>query len=338
MKRSVYITFEQLKVGLVILIGIGILLTAMYKLGQAANLFGSRYTLVTFLADANGLRQGGSVMVAGQLVGTVKEIEFLPVDADTTRNLRVIVSVDENARPQIRGDSKARLRTMGLLGDKVLDISPGTPRFSSLADGDTVATGKSVDLEAVMAQAAGAVDEAVGLTRDLRELTGGIVAGEGTVGQLMTNRALYDQLNGTLARANGLLVRLQNPNGTMGRLLDDPSMYNRTVALVASMDSLMRTINSNQGSVGRLLRDTTLYANMVGITQSADSLAKLLVQGDGLANKLLTDQQLYDQLLKLSADMNAIMADVRRDPGRYTRGLVRDQLFGGDDKKEEKKP
>ena len=110
----------------------------MYKLGQAANLFTSRYELVTFLQDAAGLRQGGSVTIAGQLAGVVKEIELLPVDADTTRNLRVVFEVDEGLRQQVRGDSRARLRTLGLLGDKVLEVSVGTPRNSVLAEGDTV--------------------------------------------------------------------------------------------------------------------------------------------------------------------------------------------------------
>ena len=65
-------------------------------------------------------------------------------------------------------------------------------------------------------------NDMVALTRDLRVITGGLAKGEGTVGQLLTNRALYDQLNGTLGRANALLARLQTPNGSVGRLLDDP--------------------------------------------------------------------------------------------------------------------
>jgi phospholipid/cholesterol/gamma-HCH transport system substrate-binding protein len=187
MKRSAYITWDQLKVGSIIIVAILILTLAMYKLGQAANLFSSRYELVTFLPDVAGLRQGGSVTIAGQLAGVVKEIELLPVDADTTRNVRVVFEVDEDLRNQVRGDSRARLRTMGLLGDKVLAVSVGTPRHSALTEGDTVPSEPALDYEVVVAQAAGAVDDVVALTRDLRALTGGIVRGEGTVGQLITN-------------------------------------------------------------------------------------------------------------------------------------------------------
>jgi phospholipid/cholesterol/gamma-HCH transport system substrate-binding protein len=323
MKRSPKMTWDQLRVVLVVLVALGIIGIAIYKLGQAANLFSKRYELIAYLADANGLREGGSVMVAGQLAGSVKKIEFLPVDMDTTRNLRLTLAVDATVREQIRRDSRGKLRTMGLLGDKVFDITPGTPRFAVLQEGDTVTVEPTLDYEAVIAKASGAVDDMVGLTRDMRAITAGIVSGKGTVGQLVTNRALYDQLNGTLARANQMLAQFQNPNGTVGRLLQDPAMYNRMVAVIASTDSLVRSVNQSKGTVGLLLRDSTLYRNMVGITQGADSLMRTLNSPNGTVGKMLTDQTLYDQLNKLVTDLSAILADVRRDPQRYMKGLVK---------------
>src|SRR5438552_5393211 len=139
MKRSSFITCEQLKVGLLIVVALSVLAVAIYKLGQAANLFSRRYDLYAFLGEANGLRTGGTVLVAGQFAGTIKSIDFLPVDNDTTRNLRIKMAVDQGLREQIRGDSKARVRTLGLLGDKVIDISTGTPRYGALRPGDTIA-------------------------------------------------------------------------------------------------------------------------------------------------------------------------------------------------------
>jgi phospholipid/cholesterol/gamma-HCH transport system substrate-binding protein len=329
MKRSVQITWDQLRVGLMIVVALAIMVIAIYKVGTAANLFSKRYELVTFFADANGLRKGGQVMIAGQLAGVVHDIEFLPVDFDTTRNLRVTMRIDGNVRDQVRSDSKARLRTLGLLGDKVVDISPGTPRFAVLTPGDTVESIRALDYEAVIAQAAEAVDDMVLLVRDLRQITGGIVRGEGSIGQLMTNRSLYDQLTGTLSRTNATLARLQSSNGTLGRLLDDPTMYNRLVAVLGSTDSLVRALNTREGTLGKLLHDDSLYVNLVGITEEGRRLMQEIARGEGTINKLLTDDTLYDQLNKLTTDMAAILADVRRDPRAYTRGLVEFRLFGG---------
>jgi phospholipid/cholesterol/gamma-HCH transport system substrate-binding protein len=323
MKRSPRITWDQLRVGLVIAFSLVLLGIAIFKLGQAANLFSKRYELIAYLPDANGLKAGGSVMVAGQMAGTVKAIEFLPVDMDTTRNLRLTLAVDADVREQIRRDSKGKLRTLGLLGDKVFDISPGTPRFAVLQPGDTVSVAVTLDYEAVIAQASSAVTDMVALTRDMRAITGGIVRGQGTIGQLVTNKVLYENLNGTLARANQMLARLQNPNSSVGRLLDDPTLYNRLVGMITSTDSLVVSINSSKGSAGLLLRDTTLYRNMVGITRGADSLMRTLTNGSGTASKLLMDQTLYDQLNKLVADLGAVLADVRKDPSRYMKGMVK---------------
>ena len=150
MKRSAVITWDQLKVGAVILVAIVVIAVAILKLGQSAHLFTKRYTLVSFVPNTAGLRVGGQVTVAGQLAGSVKEIEFLPVDADTMKNLRIVIEIDRAVQSQVRRDSEAKLKTQGLLGDKVFDISPGTPKFAQLQDGDTLKLGEALDYEAVL--------------------------------------------------------------------------------------------------------------------------------------------------------------------------------------------
>ena len=322
MKRSSFLTWEQLKVGAVILAALAVLTVAIYKLGQAANLFSRRYELLVLVPNASGLRDGGAVFVAGQLAGTIKAIEFLPVTNDTMRHLRIRMALDHDLQPQIRGDSKAKVRTLGLLGDKVIDISIGTPRSAPLNGGDTLALAPSLDYEAVLTQAAGAVNDMVGLTHDLRQITGGLIDGRGTIGQLMTNRALYDQLIGTLGRANTMLAGFENPNGSFGRMLRDPTLYDKFVGVIQSADSLVVALNDKNGTIGRLLRDDTLYTHMISMAAAGDSLMKALSGGKGLAGRMLNDPELYDRLNKLTTDLGAIIADVQKDPKKYTRGLI----------------
>jgi phospholipid/cholesterol/gamma-HCH transport system substrate-binding protein len=322
MKRPSFITWEQLKVGLLIAAALAVIGVAIYRLGQAANLFSRRYELLAYLPNASGLQAGGVVYVAGQYAGTIKSIEFLPVDNDTLRNLRVRMAIDHALQDQVRTDSKAKIRTLGLLGDKVIDISIGTPRYSALRDGDTIAVAPSLDYEAVLAQAAGAVSDMVDLTHDLRQITSSVVEGKGTMGQLLTNRALYDQFVGTMSRANAMLARVENPNGTFARLLDDPTLYNRFVSVVTAADSLVVALNDKNGTIGRLLRDDTLYTHIVSMAIAGDSLMKTLSNGQGFAGRLLNDPALYDRINKLTTDLGAILEDVRKDPRRYTRGVI----------------
>lgn len=322
MKRSSFITWDQLKVGVVILAALGIATIAIYKLGQAANLFSKRYELIAFLANADGLQVGGTVFIAGQLAGSIKAIEFLPVDNDTTRNLRVRMAINEHLRDQVRSDSKAKVRTLGLLGDKVIDISIGTPRYAVLRPGDTVSVTPSLDYEAVLTQAAGAVNDMVDLTHDLKTITGGIVSGKGTVGQLVTNRALYDNFVSTMGRADGMLAKFENPKGSFARFLDDPTLYDRFVGMVGSTDSLVASLNNKDGTLGKLLRDDTLYTHIVNMARAADSLMKNLSSGQGPLPRLLNDPTMYDRLNKLTVDLNAMLEDVQKDPHKYFKGVV----------------
>lgn len=327
MKRSSFITWDQLKVGVLILIALLILGVAIIKLGQAGNLFGKRYRLVSFVSNASGLRIGGPVTVAGQLAGSIKDIKFLPPDADTTRNLQLIVEINYSVRNQVREDSRAKIATMGLLGDKVYDVSVGTPKYRPLREGDTLLVVPSMDYEAVVRQASGAINEVVGLTRDVKDMTTRISRGEGFLGQLVTNRQLYDQLNSTLVRTSALMARLENPRGTIGRLLDDPTLYSSMVRMTASADTVLTQINSGNGAMGKFLRDDTLYLRLVSVVSRADSLVGTMAHGKGTVQKLFTDQELYDQLVKTVTELNNVLIDVRRDPRRYTKQAFQIKLF-----------
>jgi phospholipid/cholesterol/gamma-HCH transport system substrate-binding protein len=334
MKRSSFITWDQLKVGSLIIVAALVLGVALYKLGKAVNLFSKRYELHAFLREAGGLRVGGGVMVAGQLAGNIKEIDFLPVDNDTLRNIHLVVTIDQKLQEQVRGDSRARVKTMGLLGEKIIDIAPGTPRAMPLQDGDTLRVQASLDYEEILTKAASAVDDVVGLTKDMKLLTASLVSGKGTVGQLLTNPALYNQLESTLGRTNALLFRVQNSRGTLARFLDDPRLYDEMVGAIGGVDSMLVAMRSRNGSIGRLLTDTTLYTqgvstmqHMAAIAANADTLMKGIAAGRGMAGKMLTDDELYTSLQKLVNDFSALVADIRKDPQRYTKGLVNLKVF-----------
>lgn len=322
MKRSTFITWDQLKVGAMIAVALGIMVIAIVKLGQSAKLFSSHYQLVTFVPSTAGLREGGQVTIAGQLAGSVKSIEFLPVDLDTMRNLKIVVEIDQADSAQVRRDSRAALRTLGLLGDKVFDITPGTPRYPTLKDGDTITLASALDYEAVLKEASGALDKVVSLTGSLQTLVNGVSRGEGTLGALVTSRTLYDELNSTLVSTNGLMVRLQNPRGTIGHLLNDPQLYQNLNRVLVSADTIVAQLGSSQGTVGKLLRDDQLYARLVSSVSSLDTLVGTMARGKGTMTKLFTDQELYDRILKTVTELNTVLVDVRRDPRRYTKGLI----------------
>jgi phospholipid/cholesterol/gamma-HCH transport system substrate-binding protein len=260
------------------------------------------------------------------LAGSVKSIEFLPVDTDTLRNLKIVVEVDRNVQQQIRRDSEGTLKTLGLLGDKVFDITPGTPQYPALNPGDTIRLGVAADYEAVLAQASGALDQVVTLTGSLQKVADGVTSGQGTLGQMVTNRQMYDNLNATLANSNALMVRLQNPRGTLGQLLNDPSVYNSLNRMLTSADTVVTQlgagVNSPNGTLGKLMRDDQLYNRLVSAVTGVDSLVGTMQRGNGTMSKLFTEDEMYTQLLQAVTNLNTVLIDVRRDPRRYTKGFI----------------
>ena len=323
MRRSEIITKDALRVAALAIVALAILTYAIIKLGEAARLFTRRYSLYAFVSNASGLREGGQVTVAGQLAGSISKIEFLPVDNDTTRNLRITVQLDEKLQQQVRLDSRVMLRNQGLLGDRIFDITPGTPGFRALHEGDTLVLGPSIGYNEMIQRAASVLTDVAGLTHDLRELTQSVSRGNGTIGKLLTDRQMYDRLNGTLASTSALLQRLQNPNGSVGKFLDDPQLYTNLTQMVGQVDSLMTQLNSGKGTAGKLLRDDSLYDNLVTVTARSDSLVASLSKGNGTASKLLSDTTLYNQMVQAVAHLNEILADVKKNPKRYTKGAIK---------------
>jgi phospholipid/cholesterol/gamma-HCH transport system substrate-binding protein len=248
------------------------------------------------------------------------------VDTDTLRNLKIVVEVDRKVQQQIRRDSEGTLKTLGLLGDKVFDITPGTPQYAALNPGDTIRLGVAADYEAVLAQASGALDQVVTLTGSLQKVADGVTSGQGTLGQMVTNRQLYDNLNATLANSNALMVRLQNPRGTLGQLLNDPSVYNSLNRMLSSADTVVTQlgagVNSPNGTLGKLMRDDQLYNRLLSAVTGVDSLVGTMQRGNGTMSKLFTEDEMYTQLLQAVTNLNTVLVDVRRDPRRYTKGFI----------------
>src|SRR5687768_9768739 len=119
MSRHTLFHWSRMRVLALLVVGLLLLAYAIYRVGKIFDVFASRYTLVTLVTDVAGLREGAPVTVAGQRVGQVSEIAFVPVNAKSGKNnLRVRIEVNEDARDQIRRDSRVFLRAQGLLGDK----------------------------------------------------------------------------------------------------------------------------------------------------------------------------------------------------------------------------
>lgn len=319
MRRSTPVSWEQLRVGALVLVGLVLLAVGIFLVGRVGHVFGHRYELVTLMRSGSGLVPGSAVQLAGQNVGQVARIDLIPPErrAEEEASVAVWLAVNREVQEQIRGDSRARLRTQGLLGDRVIDIQPGSPQARILDEGDTIPSAEPLDYQEILEQASGAITGLRDLTRRLEELTQRLLAGEGSLGRLVVDETLYRRLADLSGSLADVLEQAESGQGTLGQLLTDRRLYERMVSVTASLDSLTAGLAAGRGTLGRMVTSDSLYRELTGTTRQFNALLDSLRRGQGTAGRLVTDDALYEELLRTLTDLNAVLEDVRQEPRRY---------------------
>ncbi|MGH7541212.1 MAG: MlaD family protein, partial [Gemmatimonadota bacterium] len=296
-----------------------ILSLGVFFIGAVGDVFGNRYRLVTLMESAAGLVPGAPVQVAGQNVGQVDRIEFIAPEKrpSTGEAVAVWFGINVGVRQQIRADSRARVRTQGLLGDRLIDIEPGSPDQPVLEEGDTLAAAPALSYQELLGQAADAVQSLMMLSRDLTEVFEGVAAGEGTLGRMLIDDALYRELVSLSSGLNEIVGPLAEGEGSLGRLLRDDALYERLASSTARLDTLAAGLLEGEGTLGRLVRSDSLYRALASSATRADSLLAALTRGEGALGQFMQDERLYEELLKTVVDLNALLQELRDDPRRF---------------------
>lgn len=301
------------------LVALIMLAVAVFFIGETGAVFGDRYQLVTLMPNANGLIEGAAVRLAGQDVGKVERIEFVPI-AERDRPdqvLKITLAIDLAVREQIRQDSEARTRTQGLLGDKIIDVTPGDLNVPILEPGDTLQSTAAIDYEQILGSASELVDDLGLMIKSLRTMADSLLAGYGTAGRLLTDTLLYVELTRTSQSLTEFLDAVGRGEGALAQLAQDERLYNDLRSVVAGMDTLTDRMIDGNGTLAQLLTDDALYDRMVSSSARADSLLAAIEAGEGTLGQLITDQELYENVLKLLVDIQGVVTELREDPRRY---------------------
>jgi phospholipid/cholesterol/gamma-HCH transport system substrate-binding protein len=316
---------SQVRVGLVMLLSLVVLAFGIFQVGRLFDVFATRYHLFTLVENSAGLSAGAPVTLAGQRVGQIDEVRFIPAaERVGNANVRIRFSINRNIQDQIREDSYAVLRTQGLLGDRYIDISPGSPTHPILAEGDLIRARPGLDIEQVVETAARTLDDVQEIALDLKATTTRLARGEGTMGALLSDDRLYERMTAATTELTGLLATVNRSDGTMSRLIRDPAMYEQMESALIRLDSIGATILSGRGSLGRLVHDDALYEGLVGFVDRADTalvhvegFVGGLTEADGTISRLLEDPELYDQLLRTIVDIQNLIQEIRENPREY---------------------
>lgn len=304
MKRSGDIRWGELKLGLLIFVGLALLLWASIQGGTS--FFKKQHELNAYFPNVQGVVAGAPVWFQGVEVGTVKTLDFV-ASGDTAR-VRVQFTVNDIVWPLVREDSRVRIQALNLFGEKFMEVTPGSSDSPKVPDGATLPSDRPTDTAEIMAKGSAIVDDLALVTTELKAVMARVNRGEGSLGRLMHSDELYTNLDATVRQVRVLTVSLDRSQVQMSRSLTD---------VAESLDSTLALVRTGNGSLGKMARDPALYDNMASATGRLDSTLARIERGEGSLGRLATDDAAARNLEESLERLSDLLADLRANPKKY---------------------
>lgn len=270
---------KKIKVGLFIIAGFVLFVVAIFVLGGKENLFTPTFKLKSEFESVSGLKTGGSVRLNGIVVGSVDGI-----DIEASNKVLVSMTLEKSIQKFIKKDSKVTIGSDGLVGNKVIDITPGTPGTPEVQDGEMLGSIKPVEVADIMNSLKESSDNASDITKDLSEITNKVNMGQGTLGQLVNNDTLYRSIDTTFrsfANYSGQLnVVFAKVTNTVDNVSGDLDLLTKQInKITADVGEIVRKMNSSESIVGTLLTDTVFANNLKSLMKNANLTTQNLETG-----------------------------------------------------------
>jgi phospholipid/cholesterol/gamma-HCH transport system substrate-binding protein len=342
---------KAIKLGLFISIGITILILGIYTIGVRQSIFGTSLMVRGIFTDVQGLRVGSNVRFAGIDIGAVSNITIIN---DTS--ILVDFMLDKDVKKFIRKDSKAVIIVTGLLGNKVVNIMPGSYNVEIIEEGDILPTGQGVEIADIMRELQKSSRNTTAVTRNLANITDKINRGEGIFGQIFADTVFSQNLDrigaNTAELTDNFAVitdQIINEYGLVGHLLSDTSLVkelqqvskNLTIAS-ENLVNIAEKINQGEGIFGKAFTDTSFLQNIVHTSartrEATKNLAEITNQineGKGFINKLLTDSTFSDSISATLENLNRGIIELQEASDAVEKSWII-RLFSRSKKKERK--
>jgi phospholipid/cholesterol/gamma-HCH transport system substrate-binding protein len=319
MTRQGQLRWSQLKVGLLVIIAAVFSTLMIMNLEQGMGLFSRQTAFRAEVPHTQGLKVGGPVRMNGVDIGNVHNIMI----AETSPKVEIAFTVKRRVAPHIHEDATVSIRPMGLLGDKFLDILPGSPDKPPMPPGGILKGSAEMDLTSLASGATVTFEQVNQAIREVQQLLTRINQGEGTASKLITDPALYDRSKEVLdnmavasEKSIKLLDKVEKGEGTVGQLLSDKELYVRANRAVKDLSELAERLNDKNGTLAKL-SDPTLYTRLDELTSRGELLLAKLENGEGTIGKLVTKDELYQRADKLLTEVEDFVTEIKTNPTKY---------------------
>lgn len=317
---------REFKVGALAMAALVLLAIAVFALGGRSNLFSRENHYTVRFGVVGGLASESPVQIDGVIVGRVREV-VLP-EAIEEKLLTVRVSIESRYAARVREDSLARIKTLGLLGDKYVEISSGTPTAEIIPPGGEIPAAAPTDVDQLIASGEDMVDNVLAISKALRTILVRLEEGEGVIGELLRetedSARARESLLASIESMNSITRKIDSGVGTLGRLINDDGLADRVAGLIDRLESLAGSLEEGDGALAALLHDPALKQQVVdsidSFSNSAGELSDFTAQlrnGDGLLNRLVTDEELGREA---SEDLRRLLDNLEKISGRLEAG------------------
>ncbi|MBI2985515.1 MAG: MCE family protein [Deltaproteobacteria bacterium] len=349
----------QIKVGLLIVTALIILSATIFLMGKERRFFENKVPFEIHFSRTIGLREGAPISLTGVRVGSVESLTF-PRNVQE-KYIVVQVKVVGDVAPRVRKDTVARIRTQGVLGDKFIELSGGSPQSEPLQAGGLIASVDPLDYEALLGESGDVVQDFAEVANSLKGILKSAQEGKGLLGQIVAPEhekewgETASNLRSASASLKSILRAVEKGEGVLGQLVENKEAGQAVMEdlriglhqLREATESLQKTaqkIEHGEGTLGTLIQDPhagrEILASLRRSAANLESVTRQLREGDGVLQRLITDKPYADRLLghleQTGRDLAEITGKIERGEGtigalvndpelyREARGLVGD--------------
>lgn len=191
---------QKIKIGLFVVVGLVILFLGIFLLGSQKSMFNSTFSVYGTFKNVSGLMVGNNVRFAGINVGVVEGINIV-----SDSSVRVDLTLNDNVKKFIKKDAKVSIGSDGLMGDKLIVITPGKGN-TPIQNGDQLAAVNPVDVDKIVAKLTRVADNAVTLTDNLNSIVADVNHGKGTLGHLLHSDKMARDLESTVTQTKSTIA------------------------------------------------------------------------------------------------------------------------------------
>ncbi|MFM2154053.1 MAG: hypothetical protein RL199_2488 [Pseudomonadota bacterium] len=298
--------WASIRVGLFVALAVFVAFALIAALGVTGSPLTSRVRLHGQFEELSGLAVGSPVEMGGVIIGEIDGVDLPDIG---TGRVPVRLAIDPGALSRIGPSSEGYTGSHALVGQRFVGITPRRPEEPSLRDGDTIRTAVKPSTESLMDDARAALTDVRALVRELRGLSGPLSRlgekldrGEGTLGRLVGDDALYASLLRATQQAEELT---------------DPALARDLRRASQSLARTLARVEAGEGVLGRLTSNERATRHIDRALENVALVSDRLVEAKGTLGALINDPALLDRMNKLLGEMDAMVADMRRNPQRY---------------------